>query len=218
MRGISTSLPLQGATDDERVPKTTTQSRLLRHGEAEVCSAGARTPGLRPLRSSGRLQSGRSLADSKREPWARGILPVTAEETATPDLVELVRESGEAFNRGDLDAAASCYAPDAVWDGSNLGLEVFTGVAAVRSVLGDLRRGYEEYEEAVIEGRDLGNGVWFIVTRLNARLVGSPATVQELWAFTSVWRAKLIEPVVMSRDIDAARAAAERLAQERADG
>src|SRR5271165_930075 len=47
MRGISTSLPLQGATDDERVPKTTTRSRLLRHGEAEVCSAGARTPGLR---------------------------------------------------------------------------------------------------------------------------------------------------------------------------
>jgi len=66
-----------------------------------------------------------------------------------------------------------------------------------------------------VEGRDLGNGVLFVVSSQDARLVGSPSMVQELWAFTVTWRAGLIERVVASRDIDEARAAAERLAEER---
>jgi ketosteroid isomerase-like protein len=38
-----------------------------------------------------------------------------AEESTTPDLVELVRESVEAVNRGDFDAMLNALLPDAVW-------------------------------------------------------------------------------------------------------
>jgi hypothetical protein len=37
-----------------------------------------------------------------------------AEESTTPDLVELVRLLNEAFNRRDWDAVERFYAPDAV--------------------------------------------------------------------------------------------------------
>jgi len=38
------------------------------------------------------------------------------EESATPDLVELMRDTFEAVNRGDLDAVMKFFAPDAVWE------------------------------------------------------------------------------------------------------
>jgi len=40
-----------------------------------------------------------------------------AEESTTPDLVELTREIWAASNRGDGDAVLSVYAPDAVFEG-----------------------------------------------------------------------------------------------------
>jgi hypothetical protein len=36
------------------------------------------------------------------------------EESTTPDLVELVRETVEAGDRGDVDALLTFYAPDAI--------------------------------------------------------------------------------------------------------
>jgi len=48
-----------------------------------------------------------------------------AEESTTPDLVELQRRGYEAVNRRDFDTATSIYAPDAVWDIRELG--VFEG-------------------------------------------------------------------------------------------
>ena len=68
------------------------------------------------------------------------------------------------------------------------------------------------------EGRDLGNGVLFVVSSQDGRLAGSPSMLQELWAFTVVWRADSSSALSASQDIDEARAAAEHLAQERADG
>jgi hypothetical protein len=40
-----------------------------------------------------------------------------AEESTNPDPVELLRSAFEAANRGDLDAAASSFAEDAIFDG-----------------------------------------------------------------------------------------------------
>jgi hypothetical protein len=54
----------------------------------------------------------------------------------------------------------------------------------------------------------------FAVDRVDGRPAGSPGTVHELWAFTSLWVARMIVRVTVSTDIDAARAAAERLAEE----
>ncbi len=55
----------------------------------------------------------------------------------------------------------------------------------------------------------------FVVGRVDGRPVGSTGRVQERWAFTSVWAAGMIGRVVVGNDIDKARAAAERLAEER---
>ena len=62
---------------------------------------------------------------------------------------------------------------------------------------------------------NLGNGVQFVVGRMDGRPSGSTGWVQERWAFTSLWRAAKIMRVTVDNDIDEARAAAERLAQER---
>jgi len=55
-----------------------------------------------------------------------------AEESTTPDPVELVRRASEAANRRDPDAVASSFAPDAVFEGRALG-DIFEGRAAIRS-------------------------------------------------------------------------------------
>jgi ketosteroid isomerase-like protein len=49
------------------------------------------------------------------------------EESTTPDLVEAVRRALEAFNRRDLDAAFSLYAPDAVYVSDPGGIGVLEG-------------------------------------------------------------------------------------------
>jgi len=47
------------------------------------------------------------------------------------------------------------------------------------------------------------------------RLVGSDASVHEQWTYTALWDAGLMSRLLLRTDIDEARAAAERLAQER---
>ena len=68
------------------------------------------------------------------------------------------------------------------------------------------------------ENDDLGNGVTFTVALWDGRLRGSTARVQERWSYTGLWEANTISRMIVRADIDEARAAAERLAQERADG
>src|SRR2546428_5148883 len=107
-----------------------------------------------------------------------------SEEPTTPDLVGLWQESAEAADRRDFDAALGFFAPDAVWEVQPLGVS-FDGVAAIRSFLEDWFGSFEDYEYGEQEeGHNLGNGVVFAVSRLDARPVGSPGGVQERWAFT----------------------------------
>jgi ketosteroid isomerase-like protein len=56
-----------------------------------------------------------------------------SQESTTPDLVELTRRAFEAGSRHDIDAVMGFYAPNAVWDLSNVGIGTFEGVAAIRS-------------------------------------------------------------------------------------
>jgi ketosteroid isomerase-like protein len=136
-------------------------------------------------------------------------------EPTTPDLVDLTRQSMEATNRGDLDAPATLFAPDAVFDMSSAGLGRFEGVTAIHGYLADWTSAYEKQEMRQWEGWHLGNGVVFVVTVFDARPRGSQARVRERWAFTVIWAKGMISNVVASRDTKAARAAAERLAEER---
>jgi ketosteroid isomerase-like protein len=138
-----------------------------------------------------------------------------ADESTSPDLVGLTRQSMEATNRGDLDASATLFAPDAVFDVSSAGLGRFEGVAAIHGYLADWTSAYEKQEMRQWEGWHLGNGVVFVITVFDARPLGSQARVRERWAFTVTWAKGMICRVDASRDTEAARAAAERLAQER---
>lgn len=138
-------------------------------------------------------------------------------EPTTRDLVERWRQASEAAERSDFDAVMSVYAPDAVWDASLAGVGTFRGVAAIRGFLEDWIGDYEEYEYQQEEGADLGSGVVFVVGCVDGRPAGSTGRVRERWAFTSVWTAGMIVRVTVGNDIDAGRAAAERLAEESAN-
>jgi ketosteroid isomerase-like protein len=140
------------------------------------------------------------------------------EESPTPDLVERQKRLTEAANRRDLDAMMAFYAPDGVYDMSPIGMGVFEGQAAARGFIEDWWRSYEEHEFEAEETLDLGNGVGFRVLIQKGRPVGSSAEVQLRYAAVGVWEDGKIVRMTNYGDIDEARAAAERLAQERADG
>jgi ketosteroid isomerase-like protein len=136
------------------------------------------------------------------------------EESTTPDLAALWQDAAHAADRGDFDAVMRFFAPDAVWEVEPLGVSL-EGAPAIRRFLEDWFGSYEDYATEQEEGRNLGNGVVFAVTRLDARPAGSPSSVHERWAFTSTWAAETIVRVIGRTDIDVARAAAERLAESR---
>ena len=59
-----------------------------------------------------------------------------AEESTTPELVELSRRTIEAYNRRDFDTMLSFLGPDAVWEAASLGTS-FEGVGRGGYILGD---------------------------------------------------------------------------------
>jgi ketosteroid isomerase-like protein len=140
-----------------------------------------------------------------------------SEESTTPDLVELTRRAYEAGSRHDIDAVMVFYAPNAVWDLSNVGIGTFEGVAAIRSFAEDWLGTWGEHTIEVEEIVDLGHGVVLASVREDGRLVGSDGHVQQRRVGVFVWVQGIIERQTTYTDIDEARAAAERLAQERTD-
>ena len=137
------------------------------------------------------------------------------EESTTPDLAELFRRGFEALDRRDFDAIMSSYAPGAVFDVSALGIGSFEGRETIRRHFEDWRAPYEEYETDLEECRDIGNGVVFAVARQTGRAPDGAGRIQQRPAFVSEWVEGLIVRVAVYDDIDEARAAAERLAQDR---
>jgi ketosteroid isomerase-like protein len=138
-----------------------------------------------------------------------------SEESTTPDLVERMRDLFELVSRGDFDAIPSFYAPDAVWDLILVGR--IEGTAAIRGFLEEWLGRFVGYQIEPNEIRDFGNGVVLAVARQRARLAGGSdsAPIQEVVAYVSVWEGDKIARAASYQDIDEARAAAERLAEER---
>ena len=136
------------------------------------------------------------------------------EESTTPDLVALTKAMGAAR---DVDETLCFYAADAVFDGSRLGLEIYVGRDAIRKSLEDWLEIYEDHEEEEQEIRDLGNGVVFSATRLSARprAADRAVRVHTVGGFVTVWAEGKISREVVYPDVDEARAAAERLAEDR---
>jgi ketosteroid isomerase-like protein len=138
-----------------------------------------------------------------------------SEEPTAPDLVELGRRSVDAFARRDVDATLALYGPDCVWDTSPIGMGIHEGRESVRKFFEDWIGTYEDYDQVLEKTRDLGNGVTFGVILQRGRPVGGSGFVALRYASVATWRNGLIERVTVYTDIDEARAAAERLAEER---
>jgi ketosteroid isomerase-like protein len=138
-----------------------------------------------------------------------------SEESTTPPPGELFRRALDATNCRDFDAVASLYAPDAVYRGTEIG--AFEGAAAIRGFFEDYVGCFEAFEVVQEEILDLGNGVVFAVVVQKGRPVGSSGEVRLRYASVTVWTEGLIEWITDYMDIDEARAAAERLAEDRAD-
>jgi ketosteroid isomerase-like protein len=87
-----------------------------------------------------------------------------SQKSTTPDLAELNRRLIDTWNRGDVKAAISLFARDAVWEATAPGAEHLRGLTAIHGHLEDNLSPYEEYQVRLEEFLDLGNGVSFSVT------------------------------------------------------
>jgi ketosteroid isomerase-like protein len=136
------------------------------------------------------------------------------EESTTPDLVETVTGLFEAADRGDWDAVASPYAADAIWESED-GITNAAGASGAREFWEEFFGMFEDYSVKVENVVDLGNGVIYAVYRMDGRPAGSTGVVTGRGAFTYVWVDGMIARVIVGQHSDEARAAAERLAEER---
>jgi ketosteroid isomerase-like protein len=139
-----------------------------------------------------------------------------SEKPTAPDLAALMLLWVEAFNRCDFEAIAATCAPDAVWDASLLGLAgPFEGRNTIRRAWEDWSGTFETSRLVSEELRELGNSVTFAVAVEHSRPKGASRFLEARYALVVTWADGLIERMTTYTDIDQARGAAERLAEER---
>jgi ketosteroid isomerase-like protein len=138
-----------------------------------------------------------------------------SEESTTPDHAELTRLVFASANGSDFDAMMGFFGPDSVWDVAPWGLGSHAGLAPIRHFLEGWIGSFDEYHVVIEELRDLGNGVVFAVATQYAHSAHAPGELRLRYAPVFVWADGVAARVTHYRDIDEARAAAERLAEER---
>jgi ketosteroid isomerase-like protein len=135
-----------------------------------------------------------------------------SEESTIPDLAELTRVVFDAVNRRDIDAVMSFFAPDAFL----AGFEVVEGRAAIRGFLDEWFGYFAELRFEIKEFVVLDDGVVLAVVHQEGRPVGADGQVHQREGWAIHWSADgLVVRLTTHTDIDEARAAVERLAQER---
>ena len=102
-------------------------------------------------------------------------------------------------------------AEDGVLDGR---ADLIEGRAAIRGFVEEWFSAYEELDYELEEVSDLGGGVVFAVVIQDGCLVGSAGRIRQREGWVYLWVGGSIARLTTS-DVDQARAAAERLAQER---
>jgi ketosteroid isomerase-like protein len=132
-------------------------------------------------------------------------------ESTTPHLVELVRKQLEAADRGDVDGVMSSVADDAVLDGR---ADLVEGRTAIRHFVEEWFSAYEELDYELEEVSHLGGGVVFAIVIQDGRPVGSEGRVRQREGWVYLWVGCSIARLTTS-EVDEARAAAERLTEER---
>ncbi|HEY4429311.1 MAG TPA: nuclear transport factor 2 family protein [Solirubrobacteraceae bacterium] len=127
-------------------------------------------------------------------------------------LVERVEQIVAAMNARDFDVAVGFYASGAVLDAEDAG--IYEGRLAIRSFYEEWWGSYKDHYQEAEEIRDVGNGVVMVVIHLHGRL-GGVGVLEQRYAAIATWADGLIEKQRNYLDIAEARAAAERLAEER---
>ncbi len=138
-----------------------------------------------------------------------------AEESTTPDPVEIARQSFDTASRRDIDAMLSKYARDAAWDMNDAGIGTFDGVAAMRGFFEDWIGNWEDYRIETEEILDVGHEVVFVAYLEDERPVGGEGRVHQRRGCVLLIVEGLISGVTFYLDPDEARAAGERLAESR---
>ena len=138
-----------------------------------------------------------------------------AEESTTPDLIALVRHRLEAGDRRDVDAVMGFYAPDAILDASDAGLGTYDGAEAIRAFLQEWWSGYEKHQLVPDEIRPAGEDAVLAIYTLLGWLPGSSEPLRQHNAYLFEFKDGLIVRWTVVMDIAKARAAVERLADER---
>ena len=143
-----------------------------------------------------------------------------SEESTTPGLVELLGRCFEAISAGDLDGAQPFFTHDAVLDMTRTTGVVVHGLDAIRAFQEDWLAGYEEVAYTAEEIIDAGNGVAFVRVLQTARPKGTAGHVTQREPNVLITEdGRVVRMIIYPEsELDEARAAAERLAQERADG
>ena len=138
------------------------------------------------------------------------------EESATPDPIGLTRDFYDAMDREwDFDALAVFFAPEAVWDLSESHLGRYEGIGAIRDFLVGYWETWEDHHHEIEEILDLGHGVLSVAIREDGCPRDSRARVQARHLQVFEWVRGQILRITGYPDINEARAAAERLAEER---
>jgi ketosteroid isomerase-like protein len=138
-----------------------------------------------------------------------------SEESTTSALVRLVQRAIGAMNRRDLDGWVTLFDPEAVWDLSPLGLGRYEGGPAIRGFIEDWLATYSEFQLTLEDVLDLGGGVVFAVVLQHGRLIESSAEVRMRYASVNTETEGRFSRITNYPDIEQARVAAERLAEER---
>jgi ketosteroid isomerase-like protein len=138
-----------------------------------------------------------------------------AGEPTGRDHVEILRFASRATRCRDLDGLVALLRSDVVYDLSDLGLGTFSSVDAVRAFLKGWWEPYTSVEWIADEMEDLGAGVVLTTNTHTARLQGSSEPMRYRDAYVLRITNGQVERLTAYRDADQARAAAERLAEER---
>jgi ketosteroid isomerase-like protein len=136
------------------------------------------------------------------------------DDSTAPGLVGRVREVFEALSSGDFDALTTLCARDAVYESVAMGA-TFEGVAAIREFVEDMVGAHDAFDAKIEENLDLGSGIGLAVVHQTGRPAGSSFEAAMRYAAVSDWVEDLLVRITMYTDIDAGRAAAQRLAEER---
>ena len=135
-----------------------------------------------------------------------------AEESTTPDLVEMTRVFFETMDRDwDFDSLAGFFASDAVWDLSDSHLGIYEGVGAIGDFLVGYWATWEDHHHEIEAIHDFGHGVLSVAVREDGRLKGSDARVTPASAAFE-WAHGEIRRITGYPNEHEARTAAERLA------